>query len=417
MKQSRLIAIGSIFLAAALSVPLWGADPAQPENSKPSTARPGTLNYVEGQVSMDGESVGPEAIGTAELSPNQSLETQAGKAELLLTPGIFLRMGDNSSVTMISPRLTDTELRLDKGEGIVEAAELLPQTDIVVEAAGARVRLAEAGLYGIDADNGIVRVYSGEVYVDVNNREIDVKSGSQFAFNADASMQLEQFDQNQAQDDLYQWSSLRSSYLAEANVDRAQPDQMGNSYGDGWDWDPNYDSYTFVPADGVFYSPFGWGFYSPYYVGYAPFLFYGHDHHHFDHDPHHWDHDGGNHEAHYYDHFDHGAYRGPGSGYYDGHGAFVGRYRGGELAGGQRMQPGAGYHPGHNGEGFGGEGFNGGHGGEGHHGGEGSHGGTGIAGPHGGEGSHGGHEGGGSHGGGSVGGSHGMGGGGGHGHR
>lgn len=395
MKQSRLIAIGSIFLAAALSVPLWGADPAQPENSKPSAARPGTLNYVEGQVSMDGQSVGPEAIGTAELSPNQSLETQAGKAELLLTPGIFLRMGDNSSVTMISPRLTDTELRLDKGEANVEAAELRPQTDIVVEAGGARVRLAEAGLYGIDANNGIVRVYSGEVYVDANNREIDAKSGSQFAFNADSPMQPEQFDQDQAQDDLYQWSSLRSSYLAEANVDRAQPDQMGNSYGDGWDWDPNYDSYTFVPADGVFYSPFGWGFYSPYYVGYAPFLFYGHYHHHFDHDPHHWDHDGGHHEAHYYDHFDHGAYREPGSGYYDGRGAFLGRYRGGELAGGQRMQPGEGYHPGHKGEGFGGKGFNGGHGGEG---------------------SHGRQEGGGFHGGGGFGGSHGMGAGG-HGHR
>ena len=33
--------------------------------------------------------------------------------------------------------------------------------------------------------------------------------------------------------------------------------------------------YTFLPADGIFYSPFGWGFYSPIYVYRSPFFFYG----------------------------------------------------------------------------------------------------------------------------------------------
>jgi len=378
MKQSRWIAVGSIFLAAALSVPLWGADPAQPGNTEADAARPGSLNYLEGQVSIDGQSIGPHAIGKTELSPGQSLETRVGKAELLLTPGIFFRIGDNSSVTVISTSSTNTELRLDKGEAIVEAAKLRPQTDIVVAVGDARVRLAETGLYDIDADQNIVRVYQGQVYVDANNREIAVKNQQQLAFDAGASMNPETFnpdrtqsqaeiqdqDQPQApdagQDDLYQWSSLRSSYLAEANVDSAQNYETGSSSGDGWDWDPYYGAYTFIPADGsIFYSPFGWGFYSPYGVGYAPFGFYGHSEHHFDHDYHHWDR-GDNQEAHYYDHFDHGAYRGPGSGYYDGRGAFVGRYHGGDLAGGYRMQPGEGFHPGRGGEGFHGAGSSGG---------------------------------------------------------
>ncbi len=155
-------------------------------------------------------------------------------------------------------------------------------------------------------------------------------------------------------------------------MDSAQDNETGSSSSDGWDWDPYYGTYTFIPTDGtIFYSPFGWGFYSPYGVGYAPFGFYGHYYHHFDDDYHHWDH-GDHHEAHYYDHFDHGAYRGPGSGYYDGRGAFVGRYHGGELAGGYRMQPGEGFHPGRGGEGFhGGEGY-GGRGGEGSHAGHGT---------------------------------------------
>src|SRR3982074_2330166 len=132
MTQSRLIGIASILLAAALSVPAWGAESAHPGNAKANAARPGSLNYVEGQASIEGQSLGPEAIGKTELKPGQSLETQAGKAELLLTPGVFFRLGDNSSVMMISPSLANTELRLDKGEATVEVAELHPENNVVI---------------------------------------------------------------------------------------------------------------------------------------------------------------------------------------------------------------------------------------------------------------------------------------------
>jgi hypothetical protein len=416
------------------------------------------LNYFEGQVSIDGRSIGQQAIGTTELIHGQSLQTQAGKAELLLTPGVFLRVGDNSSVTMISPSLTNTELRLDKGKATIEAAELRLQTDIIVDVGDARVRLAQAGLYEINADQNIVRVYQGQLFVDANNREIAVKSQFQLAFDAYNSMTPKKFnqapdealdqakapdvDQSQAgaldqdqlqtpdpaadpvpnQDDLYQWSSLRSSYLAEANVDQAEDyqsaDDMGNS-SDGWAWDPYYATYTFIPGGGTtYYSPFGWGFYSPYDVGYAPYGFYGHYYHHFDHDYHRWDY-GNRNEAHYYDHFDHGAYRGPGSSYYGGRGAFIGRYPSGAVGGGYRAQGGEGLYGGRGGEGFrggrGGEGFHGGYGGEVMHGGQGQvgHGGEGFHGPGSFGGSRGGTQGGaGVHSGaGSVGGSHGMGGG------
>ena len=353
MRQSRLMAISSIFLAAALSVPAWGADPAQSEHAKAKPARPGSLNYVEGQTSIEGQSLGPEAIGKTELKPGQSLETQAGKAELLLTPGVFFRLGDNSSATLISPSLTDTELRLDKGEATVEVAQLHPGNNLVIAEEGAKVRLTKTGFYDFDAEHDLVRVYQGQAAVQVNGQNIEVKNDHQLALNAGGSMKPEKFDK-EAQDDLYRWSSLRSSYLAEANVDRAQIYQMSDWYGAGWDWDPYYDAYTFIPGGGIFYSPFGWGFYSPFDVGFAPIVFFGHFHHRFDdRDFHHFG-DRGLHEAHYYDHVDHGVYRGPGHSYHSG---FAGGFHGGE-----------GFHGGHGGGGFhgGGAGSMGGfHGGSG----------------------------------------------------
>jgi hypothetical protein len=365
------------------------------------------LNYVEGQASIEGQSLGPEVIGKTELKAGQSLETGVGKAELLLTPGVFFRLGDNSSVMMISPTLTDTELRLDKGEATVEVAELHPENNVVIAEDGAKVRLTKTGFYDFDADHYIVRVYQGEANVEVNGKDIEVKKEHQLAFNAGGSMKPEKFDKEQVQDDLYRWSSLRSSYLAEANVDRAKDYQVGSWYGAGWDWDPYYGAYTFIPGNGIFYSPFGWGFYSPFDVGFAPIFFFGdhdfdRDFHHFrdrDHDRDHFgdrghgdrDHsgdrrhggDGEHHEAHYYDHFDHGSYHGPS---HSDHSGFNG---GGVVAAGSHM----GFH--------GGEGFHAGHSGEGFHGGGGSIGSHGMGGV---QGAGAGHAGGGFHGGGGGGG-------------
>jgi hypothetical protein len=422
MRQSRLIGIAGVFLAAALSVPAWATDPADAGKPKATPARPGSLNYIEGQASIEGQSLGPEAIGQTELKPGQSLETQVGKAELLLTPGVFFRLGDNSSVMMISPSLTDTELRLDKGEATVEVAQLHPENNIVIAEGGAKIRLTKTGFYDFDADHNVVRVYEGQATVEVNGQNIEVKNDHQLAFNAGGSMKPEKFDKN-TQDDLYKWSSLRSSYLAEANVDRAQVYQMGNWYGAGWDWDPYYGAYTFIPGDGVFYSPFGWGFYSPFDVGFAPFFFFGHFDHDFRHfegrehgdrehfadrghgdrghfddrrrgDRGHFDDrghvgdrghvDGGGHqEAHYYDHVDHGVYHGPG---HSDHSGLAGHPGGVSVAGGfHGGNSGAGVHGAGGAHGMGGGGFHGGGGGGAGHaggGGAGGHGGGGGGGGH-----------------------------------
>jgi len=73
-------------------------------------------------------------------------------------------------------------------------------------------------------------------------------------------------------------------YEAEANVDGARILYAnycgGGPYwgGGGWYSDPWFSAYTFMPGGGIFYGPFGWGFYSPGLVFRAPF-FGGHFYH------------------------------------------------------------------------------------------------------------------------------------------
>jgi len=56
--------------------------------------------------------------------------------------------------------------------------------------------------------------------------------------------------------------------------------------GAGWYWDPWFGAWTFIPDDGILYSQFGWGFYSPIVVYQSAFSYGGY----YDHTPHRFSH-------------------------------------------------------------------------------------------------------------------------------
>ena len=274
MRLSWWKALGGFVLAATLSVPTWAAN----------AALPGTLNYVEGQANLGDQSLTAKQIGSVELQPGQRLDTQKGKAEILLTPGVFLRVGDNGSAQLVSSSLTNTEARVDKGQAMVEVAEIHNDNMLRIASDGATTRLLKKGLYGFDADSGAVRVFKGEALVNAGDQNVKVKGGHELDVDAGGKLKPRKFDaKSYEQSDLYRFSNLRSEYLGEANVDAARTYYAGGPgwYGPGWYWDPFFTSYTWIPGAGVLYSPFGWGFYSPafayaapiYYRGYYPYRY------------------------------------------------------------------------------------------------------------------------------------------------
>jgi hypothetical protein len=263
MKLSWLQSAGGFVLAVLLSVPAWAAN----------TALPGTLNYVEGQASAADQALSAKSIGSVELQPGQTLTTRAGKAEVLLTPGVFLRLGENSAAQMVSSNLTNTQARLDKGQALVEVAELHKENLLQVASDGATTRLMKEGLYRFDADHGQVQVFKGEAQLQAGDQNVKIKGGREVDLNQVGKLQARKFDKNSyEQSDLYRFSSLRSQYLAAANTDAARIYYAGGPgwYGPGWYWDPFFSSYTWIPGAGVMYSPFGWGYYSPAWAYSAP---------------------------------------------------------------------------------------------------------------------------------------------------
>jgi hypothetical protein len=229
-------------------------------------ARPGTVNYTEGQVELNGQQIQGKSLGSVEVAPGQVLQTEAnGKAEMLLYPGAFLRLGGNSALRMISPSISDTRVELLRGEALVEVDQIQKENHLNVMENAADVHIEKKGVYSFKTEPAVLAVYDGKAEVQENDRSTSVGKGKDVFLTPDGKLKAQSFDRDQT-DSLYDWSRLRSGYLAEANMSSAQTivvDNPGWWAGTGWYWNPWFDTWAFVPGGGFLYSPFGYGFYSP----------------------------------------------------------------------------------------------------------------------------------------------------------
>jgi hypothetical protein len=261
----------AIVCATVCSLVFAGAAPAQSVIS----AHSGVIHYVEGDVTIDGTAVHPKFAEFPDVKSGQVLATEEGRVEVLLTPGVFLRLTENSSVRMISNALANTRLELVSGSALIEVAELLEHNAIAFDAAGAHVTLAKKGLYRIDANPAQLRVYDGQAGVASGADSLIARKGHQIDLDT-AKLVDARFDVKDT-DPFYRWSSRRADYVAAANLISARVASNSDyssgfaSGSSGWSWNPYFGMYTFLPANGVYFSPFGAAFYSPAAVNYYYF--------------------------------------------------------------------------------------------------------------------------------------------------
>jgi hypothetical protein len=234
-------------------------------------AVPGTINYVEGQAMLGDQPLEPGAAGYTVAQPNQTLETQAGFVEVLLTPGAFLRVGHNSELVMQSLGLANLQLQVVHGSAMVEVADLVKGTIMQVNMNGATMQVEKQGLYEFDADQQLVRMLDGKVKVLEASTVRTIGKGDQIVLK-NAKLKPHSFDKQVAEaDPLYVWSKARSAAEAQANVSTATyVASNGGWYGPGWYWNPFWAQYAFLPGAGFLYSPFGWGFYGRGYYRHVP---------------------------------------------------------------------------------------------------------------------------------------------------
>jgi hypothetical protein len=271
----------------ALAVGFLGALPvgAQPVIS----AKSGLLSYVEGTVLLNDQPVEFSTTRFADVKENSIVKTVDGRAEVLLTPGVTLRMGENSSLRMIANRLVDTRVELLSGSAVVEADLIAKDTNVTVVAGQGSVALPKAGIYRFDASPAQIKVFKGDAAVDIAGQTKLVSTARMLSL-ASETASIEKFDSEDT-DSLDRWSHRRASYMAMANMSAARslvssgsvPSGWGTGggwglgsgwgFGNGinsglcssvWGYNTYYGMMTFIPCTGSLWSPYGYQYWSPY---------------------------------------------------------------------------------------------------------------------------------------------------------
>ena len=201
------------------------------------SAHSGTLNYFEGDVSVDGTPLQSKLGRFSDLKEQSVLRTAQGRAEMLLTPGVFLRVGENSAVKMLDNRLVSTRIEILSGTVIAESEDpqvSLRDSPIALIYDGVVIQLVKYGLMEISSDSAQMKVYRGEAAVDIPGagsagKRATVKKGQLLTLSAE--LFTGKFD-DKICDELYLWARDRAQKVSAANMSLERSSgEDGSSHG------------------------------------------------------------------------------------------------------------------------------------------------------------------------------------------
>lgn len=255
------------------------------------SARAGGVNYVSGDVTVSGEGRAErQALTTTDnLAVGDTVRTGAGgQVEVLLNPGSYIRVGENSEFALADDSLESLRIKLTKGSAVVEATgfdELRVSIEIVTPQTTASI--IRSGIYRFNvtaAGLTEVAVEKGRALV---GRERTVVRGGKIARVGGSGLEVAKFDKKM-RDSLDLWSRERGKMLAETNrklsvrqvntlLASAQWDNILSTQRDGfgyvndlnnrglsvagiWYFDPGRRCFTFIPGNYGWTSPYGYGY-------------------------------------------------------------------------------------------------------------------------------------------------------------
>ena len=250
---------------------------AVPVSAQPViSAKSGMIAKVQGNVFLDDKAVEDSATHFPDVKENQVVRTEDGLAEVLLTPGVFLRMGEHSTIKMISNRLIDTRVELLAGSAVVESDDVAKDTNVTIVCQKGAVTMPKAGLYRFNYDPGQLKVYKGTAEVEMAAQHVTVTTGKMVMLAGDSAA-LQRFDVEDT-DFLDHWNRQRSEYVAMANVSAAKSLigsgstmaslgwGMGTPCMGAWGFNAYYGMMTYIPCSGYLMNPYGYQYWSPYTV-------------------------------------------------------------------------------------------------------------------------------------------------------
>jgi hypothetical protein len=239
------------------------------------SAKAGGVNFIEGEVSVAGKNKkgGYLLKGDSVLVGDKVSTGANGKAEILLNPGSYVRLAENSSFEFLTTSLDDLQLKLNGGSAMFEVIAD-DEFKIIVKTPKADFSLVSSGVYRVSVltdGSGKIAVWKGLARIENYFEQTDIKAGREAVVNSGKAA-IAKFDRDE-QDALENWSKTRAKDLAKVNSRLQRPDlrnglissftssrwNMYNSFG-LWIFDRSFGSYCFLPFGYGWSSPYGYSY-------------------------------------------------------------------------------------------------------------------------------------------------------------
>ena len=180
------------------------------------SAKAGGVNYTQGKVAVaKNNSRSGYLVKGDQLEIGEKVSTGAnGRAEILLNPGSFVRLGENTDFEFVSTSLDDLKVKLTRGSAVFELIAD-DEFNVSIETPKAGFKAVESGIYRVDvlADGGgQIFVYNGKA--EINDANATVVKKSRTATVNGRIVSVEKFDRDD-KGDLEIWSKARAKELSQ----------------------------------------------------------------------------------------------------------------------------------------------------------------------------------------------------------
>jgi FecR-like protein len=173
-----------------------------------------------------------------------------GYAEVLLTPGVFLRLDENSEVVLDRVEIADCAVRVIHGVAVVEAIEINKDYPIEVTTGNLTAKVFQKGIYRFE--DGKATVIEGKLRT--AEGRLAYSKGWQVSYETAKKIGTVK----PSSVDLY--SQQRSELIARANATMLNTARsMGSWESDYWLFAPGF-GFTFLPR-ASYTSPYGYRYY------------------------------------------------------------------------------------------------------------------------------------------------------------
>jgi uncharacterized membrane protein YgcG len=219
-----------------------------PSTSFLVSTKAGLVNYVEGAASVK---------AATSIPAGEIVRTGPGGAvEILLNPGSYLRMGENSKVVLDRVELSDIAIRILEGSMVITSKGFDKELPLNVTTGNLKIDIIKDGIYLFD--QGKVVVVDGKIR-DAGNGLV---YGKNYKISDDQGYRAQKVKTFTTGLEL--WSQKRDETISRANLNvartlRSTPGLPIGSLLDVWLFYPPFGSFIYMPG-ARYRSPYGYSY-------------------------------------------------------------------------------------------------------------------------------------------------------------